>query len=203
MRYTGPKNKIARKFGIDLGLKSQKASAKLARRLNIPPGQHGPKGRRRITQYGEQLSEKQKMKYIYGVSEKQLRNYYEKAAKVKGATGEQLISLLERRLDNTVYRLGLAPTRASGRQLVSHGHVMVNGKKVDIPSYSTRPGEVITLTAKGMQVPAVIESMKNEASKMPSWLERVAAAGKIISQVKRDEIGSDISEQLIVEYYSR
>ena len=132
-RYTGPKNKLARKVGEDLGLRSN--AVKVAKRLSLRPGQHGAKGRRKVSDYGVQLKEKQKMKYMYGVTEKQLRGLYSEAANSTLATGEQLLSFLERRLDNVIYRLGWAPTRASARQLVAHGHVSVEGKKVTIPSY--------------------------------------------------------------------
>lgn len=202
MRYTGPKNKLARRFGVDLGLKSKSAAAKLARRLNIPPGQHGSKRRKRVLGYGEQLSEKQKLKITYGVSERQLRKYYQEASKSRGATGEMLLTLLERRLDNVVYRLGFAPTRASARQLVSHGHVRVNGKRVNIPSYRVREGEIVMLEEKAYSFPAVMGTLKEE-QKVPSWLEKKAAVGKVVKKANREEIDTDVNEQLIVEFFSR
>ncbi len=202
-RYTGPKNRLARKFETDLGLKSGPAAAKLARRLNIPPGQHGPKGRKRQTEYGQQLTEKQKLKAIYGLTEKQLRRYFEVAAKTRGATGATMIERIESRLDNTVYRLGLTPTRASARQLVNHGHVNVDGKKVDIPSFLVKPGQVINLDPKSLSFPFIAEGLKNESPKVPPWLEKKAAVGKIASAPKRDQIDLEINEQFIVEFYSR
>jgi small subunit ribosomal protein S4 len=202
-RYRGPKNKISRRYGVDLGLKGPKASMKLAKRLNVPPGQHGPKGRKRNTQYGEQLHEKQKVKFTYGVTERQLGKYFSQAAKVKGATGAALLTILESRLDNVIYRLGFCSTRAAARQLVSHGHVVVNDKKVNIPSYMVRPGEVITFRPKALSIPNVAESIKTENQKVPAWLERQAAAGRVVRKTSRDDIETDINEQLIVEHYSR
>jgi len=203
MRYTGPKNRVSRRFGQDLGLKSSKASTKLARRLNIPPGQHGPKGTRRMTGYGEHLIEKQKLKFTYGISENQLHRIFTVASKVKQATGEALLSLLERRLDNVVYRLNFAPTRASARQLVSHGHILVNQKKVNIPSFRVKSEDLITIDSKGMKIPATVDSLENSTSKTPEWIERKAAVGKIKSLPKREEIDISVNDQLIVEYYSR
>ncbi len=203
MHYTGPKNRLARRLGVDLGLKGAKGSVKLGRRLTIPPGQHGPKGRRRTTEFGTQLAEKQKLKFSYNVAEKQLRHYYEKAAKVKGATGEVLLSLLETRLDNTLYRLGFVPTRSAGRQAISHNHVLVNGKKVNIPSYQVEIGDVLTLSPKGLNIPSIAQSLKNEDYQPPTWLEKKAAVGKIVAIPKRNDIKTEVNEQLIVEFYSR
>ncbi len=199
-RETGPKNKIARRFAVDLGLKTN--ATKLQRRLNIPPGQHGRKGTRKKSNFGIQLLEKQKTRYIYGILEKQFRSYMEKAQRNPAATGVEFLRLLELRLDNTLYRLGMAPTRAAARQLVSHGHVTVNNKKVDIPSYEVSVGDIIALSAKAIKIPA-IASMLEQKSNVPSWLERKANVGKISSLPDREHVDAQIDENLIVEYYSR
>lgn len=202
-RYTGAKNKLSRRYGIDLGLKSKAGSIKLARRLNVPPGDHGPKGRKRRSEYGDHLREKQKLRFIYGVSEKQLTNYFKMAAKVKGATGLALLSTLEKRLDNTVFRLGFAPTRAASRQIVTHGHITVNGDRLNIPSYLVKEGDLVSLAPTALEIPIVKTSLEDDSLKLPAWLERKAAVGKVAREAKRDEIDTDINEQLIVEYYSR
>lgn len=199
-RVTGPKNKIARRFAVDLGLKTN--AVKLQRRLNIPPGQHGRKGTRKKSNFGIQLLEKQKTRYIYGILEKQFRRYMEKAKHNPDATGIEFLRLLELRLDNTLYRLGMAPTRAAARQLVSHGHVTVNSKKVDIPSYEVSVGDVIALSAKAIKIPS-IASMLEQKTNIPSWLERKANVGKIASLPQREHSDAQIDENLIVEYYSR
>lgn len=160
MRYTGSKNKLARREGIDLGLKTpgSKAQASLLRRLNITPGQHGASRKKKVTDYGSQLREKQKLKRMYGISETQMQNYYTKANRMEGNTAELLVQFLERRLDNVVYKLKLAPTRASARQLVNHGHVTVNGKKASIASFQINVGDVVNFrTPKTAQIPAIAE----------------------------------------------
>ena len=200
-RYIGPKRKQSRRAGIDLGTKSN--ALKTARRLNVAPGFHGRKGTRKMSDYGLQLREKQKAKWAYGLLEKQFSRLYQLAAKTPAATGQELLKLLERRLDNVVYRLNFAPTRALARQLVSHGHVFINGKRVSIPSYSVTPNEIITISDKARKMPAVAALLEQKSSKPPKWLEREAAAGKVSSLPERDDIELDINEQLIVEYYSR
>ena len=204
-RYTGPKNRLARSEGVDLGLKSlgSKARASLLRRLNVPPGQHGPKGRRKISGYAQQLREKQKARRLYGVLERQFRRYFEKALKFKGNTGEALMQQLERRLDNIIYRLGFAPTRASARQLITHGHVVVNDQKLSFPSYQARPNDVITLTSKGLSVPAVKKLLEEKNPVIPAWLDRKGPVGKLVKVPTRSEIEAEIKEQMIVEFYSR
>lgn len=198
-RYTGPKDRLSRREGFDLFGKGAKLT-----RLTVPPGQHGPKGtRRRPSQYSRQLREKQKVKRIYGVLEKQFRKYVSQALKVKGNTGEVLLSLLERRLDNVIYRLGFAPTRPAARQLVSHKHVLVNGKKLNIPSYQVKQGDTITLTKTAMEIPAVQRLLEVKNPKVPEWLERKAAAGNVKRLPKREDIVEPITEQDIVEFYSR
>ena len=200
-RYTGPKTKLSRKVGEDLHLKTN--AVKSLKRLGVRPGQHGSKGRRKLSDYGEQLKEKQKVKFLYGVLEKQLRKLYEKASKNPTATGAALLSLLERRLDNVVYRLGWAPTRASARQLVAHGHVMVNESRMTIPSYQVKVTDVIVLKPKATTIPVVAELLKEEAGTPPAWLERKGPAGKVARLPQRDDITEIIEEQLIVEFYSR
>jgi len=196
-KYTGPKDRLSRREGFDLFGKGAKLT-----RLSVPPGVHGPKGGRKPSQYGRQLREKQKVRKMYGLMEKQFALYVEKALKKRGNTGEMLISLLERRLDNVIYRLGFAPTRLGARQLVSHRHVLVNGKKINIASYAVKAGDVVSLSSKGAQIPAVKKAMGVE-HKTPSWLKRKAAAGMISGMPVRDEIIEPISEQDIVEFYSR
>lgn len=199
-RYTGPKNKQARRVGSNLELKTN--STKLQRRLGILPGTHGRKGKRKVSDFGEQLAEKQKLKWTYGLLERQFRRYFEKAAKAKGVTGEMLLSLLERRLDNVVYRLSLAPTRAAARQLVSHGHVRVNDHKVSIPSYQVKPEDTITLSPKALNIPNIKE-LASQKAVVPQWLARKAAVGKVSRLPQRDDVTVDVNEQLIIEYYSR
>lgn len=199
-RYTGPKNKLQRQVGDNLGLKSN--AAKVARRLSIRPGQHGHKGRRKISDFGNQLREKQKIKYIYGILEKQLSKLYKEAGKNPTATGAALLTLLEKRLDNVVYRLGWTATRAAARQLVGHNHVQVNGKKMTVPSYQVKVGDVITLKAKSTKIPTVAQLL-TESPSIPEWLERKGPAGKIARLPDRKDITEVIDEQLVVEYYSR
>lgn len=198
-RYTGPKTKLSRREGIFLG-GSLKA---FERRGATPPGQHGARRGRKPSNYAIQLREKQKVKRYYGVLERQFRKYFDWAAKSE-STGITLLQLLETRLDHVVFLLGFTPTKAMARQLVSHGHVLVNGKRVDIPSYRVMPGEIITLSAKASAIPAVVESLKNSVeSNIPAWLERKAGAGLVKSQPEREHITFPIEEQLIIEYYSR
>ena len=200
-RYTGPKNKLARKVGEDLGLKTN--ALKVARRLMVRPGQHGHRGRRKVSDYGVQLQEKQKVKYIYGILEKQLNRVYKEASKNPTATGSALLSLLERRLDNVVYRAGWTPTRFAARQLVSHGHVQVNGKKMNIPSYRVVVDDVINLKAKTMKIPYVADLLKDETVSAPEWIQRKGAVAKVASLPVREDVVERIDEQLVVEYYSR
>lgn len=198
MRYTGPKDRMSRRENFDLF----GAGTKLTR-LQVPPGVHGPKGARGSSQYGKQLREKQKVKRMYGLMEKQFENYMTEAFKSKGNTGEALLVKLERRLDNIVYRLGFAPSRPMARQLVSHRHVLVNGKKVNIPSYQVTVGETVSLDGKGLAIPEVKKTLDLKDFKVVSWITRKAAAGNINRMPKREDIPEAISEQDIVEFYSR
>ncbi len=204
-RYTGPRNRLSRREGVDLGLTTvgSKSHAALLRRLNIPPGQHGSRGRRKASDYGLQLREKQKVKRMYGILERQFRRYFENARKWRGNTGEKLLEFLERRLDNVVYRLGFVPTRQGARQLVSHGHVLVNGKKTTIPSFPVFIGMVISLKTKAMGIPAVKQMLDEKTFTPPTWLERKGPVGKVVRLPERGDVKEDIGEQLIVEHYSR
>jgi small subunit ribosomal protein S4 len=196
--YTGPKNRLSRREGFDLFGKGNKL-----RRSQVPPGQHGAKGKSRLSEYGEQLREKQKTKRIYGIIEGQFRGYFKKAKKVRGKTGEHLLGLLETRLDNVIYRLGLVSTRAMARQIVSHGHVLVNGRKVNFPSYQTTVGEVISLDPTATAIPQISSRLGNSEISLPAWLKRSGPQGQMVSWPKREDIDNPVNEQLIVEFYSR
>ena len=199
-RYTGPKTKIARKFGEAIY-----GPDKVLSKKNYPPGQHGVNKRRKTSEYGIQLREKQKAKYTYGVLEKQFRNLFEKASRKKGITGEVLLQLLEARLDNVVFRLGIAPTRAAARQLVLHRHIVVNGKVVNIASYSVKPGEVIGVREKSKSLEVIADSLAGfNHSKYP-WIEwdEASKSGKFLHLPERADIPENIKEQAIVELYSK
>lgn len=204
-RYTGPKNRLARREGMELGYKTPgtKAHAGLLKRLGVPPGQHGAKGRRKVSDFGLQLREKQKVKRMYGVLERQFRKTFAQAKKWRGNTGEKLLEFMERRLDNVVYRMGLSPTRGLSRQLVSHGHVMVDGKKVNIPSFRVEKDMVISLRPKTMEIPAVSQAIGDTSGQLPAWIERKGPVGKVVRLPERTDVREDINEQLIVEHYSR
>ena len=199
-RYLGAKHKFCKKYGIPLCGSSNCPVLKSAKKDRRPRSTF----RKKASDYSGQLSEKQKAKVIYGVLEKQFKKYFEKAKKSTGETGEKLLQLLESRLDNVVYRLGFAKTRSLARQLVSHGHILVNDGKVTIPSYQVKPDDIILLAAHSLKIPVVEESLKlvkNE--QIPDWLKRTGPAGKIIRIPARSEIGEPITEHLIIEYYSR
>ena len=199
-RYTGPKTKIARKFGEPIY-----GADKNFEKRNYPPGQHGAaKRRKKVSEYGVQLMEKQKAKYTYGILERQFRNLFEKANKKKGITGEILLQLIESRLDNLVYRFGIAPTRAAARQLVSHRHITVNGKVVNIPSYLVKVGDIVAVREKSKSLEVVTNSVEGHTNRYP-WLEWDSATlcGKFMSYPNREDIPETINEQLIVELYSK
>lgn len=198
-RYTGPKHKLARREGINL---LEKTSASLMRRLNVPPGVHGKKGKRRPSEYGQQLREKQKAKAMYGLLERQFRKLVESATTQKGDTEDLLLSLLERRLDNVVYRLGLAKSRMMSRQFVTHGHVTVNGKRMTIPSYTVQTGDVIALDAQILKNPDVIAVMAEEKILM-GFLESKGPVGKLVRMPVAEDIQVPFSTRQIIEYYSR
>ena len=198
-RYTGPSTKIARKFGEPIF-----GADRNFEKRNYPPGQHGlASKRKKKSEYGTQLKEKQKVKYTYGLLEKQFRNLYEKASRMKGQKGENLIILLESRLDNLVYRMGIAPTRAAARQLVSHAHITLNGVVCNIPSAHVKPGDVVAVRERSKSLEVITASVAS-ASKY-SWIEFDAKSltGKYVNTPVRTEIPETINEQLIVELYSK
>ena len=200
-RYIGPKSKIARKFGEAIY-----GADKVLEKRNYPPGQHGlARKRKKNSEYGEQLSEKQKAKYTYGILEKQFARTYEAAARMGGITGENLLKLLECRLDNVVYRLGIAPTRAAARQLVSHRHICVNGNVVNIPSYALKAGDVVSVREKSKTLEVIVDALSGASRSRYAWLEWDGASmsGKFLQAPEREEIPENIKEQLIVELYSK
>ena len=199
-RYIGPKSRIARRFGEAIF-----GPDKVLDKRNYAPGQHGVNRRKKMSEYGTQLAEKQKAKYTYGVLERQVRLLFAKASRIKGITGEILLQLLESRLDNIVYRLGIAPTRAAARQLVSHCHITVNGKVVNIPSYEVKPGQVVAVREKSKSLEVIAASLDGFNHSKYSWLEwnEAEKAGKFINMPQREEIPENIKEQLIVELYSK
>jgi small subunit ribosomal protein S4 len=198
-RYTGPKRRLSRREGVALFTKDV---AIIERKGTTLPGMRGTKVRPRTSEYGTQLREKQKAKRLFGLSEKQFRNTFEAAAKAKGATGQLLLELLESRLDNVIYRLGFSPSRAGARQLVSHGHVTVDGKKVNIPSFKVKLNSVVAISPKFVDNTQVKKSLE-VSSEIPAWLERKATVGKVLRVPARDEMESIVNEQFIVEFYSR
>ncbi|MEK7497607.1 MAG: 30S ribosomal protein S4 [Patescibacteria group bacterium] len=199
MRYTGPKDRLSRREGFDLFGKGAKLT-----RINVTPGVHGPKGQMRgPSQYGKQLREKQKAKRLYGIMEKQFRKYMEKAFRTKGNTAERLFELLETRLDNVVYRLRFAATRPQARQLVSHRHVLLNGKKVNIPSYQIKIGDTISLTDKASELASVKKLLEDENAVIPEWLKKKGTIGNVARMPKREDVIEPITEQDIIEFYSR
>lgn len=208
-RYLGPVCRLCRREGMKLFLKGERChSEKCAiEKRNIPPGQHGRDRRPKLLGYGLQLREKQRARRIYGVLERQFRNYFEKAARMKGITGELLLGMLERRLDNVVYRMGFGTSRAQCRQLVRHGHIQVNGRKVDIPSFEVKTGDVIEVREKSRKNPTILAARDATAHQpVPSWLEvdREALRGRVIGAPRRDELVQiQLNEQLIVELYSK
>ncbi len=199
-RYTGPKSKIARKFGEPIF-----GADKVLSKKNYPPGQHGVNRRHKTSEYGMQLKEKQKAKYTYGVLERQFRNMFEKAQRSKGVTGEVLLQLLESRLDNVVFRLGIAPTRAAARQLVSHRHITVDGKVVNIPSYSLKPGQIIGVRERAKSLEIISDNLAGFNHSKYLWLEwdEASKSGKLLHIPERTDIHENIKEQLIVELYSK
>jgi small subunit ribosomal protein S4 len=199
-RYRGPKAKIARKFGEPI-----EGQSKALQKKNYPPGMHGRGRRKKQSEYAIQLMEKQKAKYIYGILERQFAKMFGIASRKQGITGENLLQLLEGRLDNTVYRLGIAPTRRAARQLVSHKHILVNGELVNIPSYTLKPGDAVAVRERSKSLEAITESLSGKAQNRYPWLEwdGNSFSGKFVSVPTRDDIPENIKEQLIVELYSK
>ncbi len=199
-RFIGPKTKVARKFGEAIY-----GPDKAFEKRNYPPGQHGLNRRKKTSEYGAQLKEKQKVKYTYGVLERQFRLIYADAKRSKGVTGEVLLCLLESRLDNVVYRLGIAPTRAAARQLVGHRHIVVDGQVVNIPSYRIKAGQVIGVREKSKSLEVITNSLAGVSASRYSWLEwdKSTMSGKFLNMPERSDIPENIKEQLIVDLYSK
>jgi small subunit ribosomal protein S4 len=199
-RYIGPKARISRKFNEPI-----LGDSKALQKKNYAPGMHGKGKKRKLSEYAVQLAEKQKAKYIYGVLERQFANTFDKASRKKGVTGEVLLQILESRLDNTVYRLGIAPTRRAARQLVVHKHIVVNGDVVNIPSFNLRPGDVVAVRERSKSLEAITNSLSVQGAKKYNWLEWDGheMVGKLINLPPRQDIPENINEQLIVELYSK
>lgn len=198
-RYTGPSWKISRRLGISLS-----GTGKELEKRPYAPGQHGPNQRKKLTEYGLQLQEKQKLRFMYGLNERQFHNTFVKASKMKGVLGENFMILLESRLDNLVYRLGLARTRRQARQLVNHGHILVDGRRVDIPSYSVQPGQVISVREKSRNLQIIKEAVEIN-NFVPDYLtfDSEKLEGTYTRLPERSELPAEINEALIVEFYSR
>jgi small subunit ribosomal protein S4 len=197
-RYTGPKHKLSRREGVNL---TGTTSQRLADKLSAP--ERGRRPRQRHSEYGLRLRAKQRVKLQYGMQERQFRRFVEEARRMSGPVGENLLQLLERRLDNAVYKLGLARTRPMARQLVSHGHVMVNDKRVDIPSYIVNPGDSIELRESALNMPIVQEELRNLHRLVPPWLTREEKGGRVVGHPRREDSDAEIREDLIVEFYAR
>ncbi len=208
-RYSGAVCRLCRREGMKLYLKGEKCYTEkcpVHKKQGTPPGMHGARPtRRKASEFGMRLREKQKLRRIYGIFETQFKNYFQQAARAKGVTGTRLLQLLETRLDNVVYRLGLAASRKEGRLMVAHGHLTVDGRKVTIPAYQVRPGQVVGLTDRGRQHGRIKELLGGPAHAVPSWLEAAAdrGGGRVLALPAREEIDIPVQEQLIVEYYSR
>ncbi len=201
-RYRGPRGKVCRRLDAPVFESPKFANP----RKNYPPGEHGPTNRGRLSDYGLQMREKQKIKYMYGVLEKQFRNYFKKADHKKGITGHNLLQALESRLDNVVFRLGFAPTRRAARQLVSHGHIMVNGKNVNIPSFSVKPSDEIQVRDRSKRMELILNSIKKiKGDQILPWLkiDKAKLVGTFEQVPERTQIPEDINEQLVVELYSK
>ncbi len=198
-RYTGPAYKKSRRYGF-----STLENGKDLSKRPYAPGQHGAGRRKKISEYGIQLQEKQKIRFMYGLNEKQFRRLFDRASKLKGVHGENFLKLLESRLDNLVYRMGLSTTRRGARQLVNHGHILVNGSKVDIPSYSCKPGDVISVKENSLEHPAIKASLE-AGVKTPAYVEfdNKKLTGTYLRYPERTELSADINESLVVEFYNR
>jgi small subunit ribosomal protein S4 len=206
MRYTGPKNRISRRENTDLGLKTEgsKSHASLLKKINILPGQHGMKRRRKMSERGRQLREKQKLRYMFVLSEKQMKNYFKKAIRSTENTANVMTQLIEQRLDNVIYRLGLVATRNAARQLVSHKHIQVNGKIINIPSYQVRKGDVIQFAReKTKEIPSVESALKLKDTQVPQWLQKQNLVGQIVEEPSSEELEKLINMRLVIEYYSK
>lgn len=201
-RYRGPRGKVCRRLSMAVFESPKFANP----RKNYPPGQHGPQNRGRLSDYGLQMREKQRMKYMYGVLERQFRNYFKKADRQTGKTGDNLIRLLECRLDNVIFRMGFAPTRRAARQLVSHRHILVNGRTVNIPSFQVRPEDVIQVREKSKRMEMILSSIKRlKGDLILSWLklDKAKMSGVFLQYPEREQIPEELNEQLVVELYSK
>ncbi len=206
MRIIGPKNKQSRREGIDLGLKTpgSKSHASLLRKLNVLPGQHGTRTRRKHSERARQLREKQKLRFLFGITESQLKKYFDKSIRMKGNTAINLSQLLEKRLDNVVYRLGFTPTRPSARQLVSHQHIKVNDRIVNVSSYQVGLNDAVGFAGtKAVKIPAIETSLANKDTLIPKWLERENTSGKVIAEPSSEDIEKQINLRSVIEFYSR
>ncbi len=206
MRYTGPRNRIARRDGLDLGLKTpgSKSHARLLKKLTVFPGQHGTRTRRKISDHRKQLNEKQKLRHMFQITEKQLKKYYKKASLKKGNTAYFLAQYLEKRLDNIIFRTGFSPTRPSARQLVVHGHVKVNDRVVNIPSYQLKTNDIISFSKdEATKIPYIEKILINKDILIPKWIERKATVSKLLTEPTNEEIEKQINLRLVIEYYSR
>jgi small subunit ribosomal protein S4 len=200
-RYTGPRVRLSRRFGVPIF-----GPSKYFERRNYPPGVHGPRSRRKHTDYGLALIEKQKLRYYYGLMERQFRGVYEKAARQRGVTGEQMLQILETRLDNVVYQLGFANSRAAARQMVAHGHMMVNGRKVSVPSYASKVNDVVEVKNNNVSRQLATKNLEISTSRaVPDWLSqnKEEFKGVVMRIPTREEIQPVANEQAIVEFYSR
>lgn len=198
-RYTGPKHKLARREGVNI---LDKTSPSLLRRLNIPPGMHGAKRKKQSSEFKLQLREKQKAKAVYGLLEKQFSRLVHEVQRRKGETDKLLVTMLETRLDTVVYRLGFAKTRFAARQLVAHGHVAVNGKRITIPSYQVKPDDVVSISLKMQQNPHVVKTIEEKKETLP-FLERKGTSGRLLRLPTREDVEVPFDTRLIIEYYSR
>ncbi len=206
MRHTGPRNRLARRQGIDLELKTfgSKSQNRLTRVIGMPPGQHGANTRRKVSESGRQLREKQKLRFMFGITERSLSSYFSIAKRFKGNTGKKLCEILETRMDNVLFRAGLAPTRASARQLINHGHVTVNGKKNSIPSYLVRQSDVINfLKPESAKIPYIETAMESKEHVNPPWIERVGTETKMVGTPTSDTLEKQVNLRLVVEFYSK
>lgn len=204
-KYTSPVCRYCRREGVKLYLKGARCfspKCPIERRAGQVPGQHGKKFTRNASDYGKQLREKQKVKRLYGLLEKQFRGTFEEASRFPGNTGLRMLQLLETRLDNVVYRMGLAPSRSVSRQLVAHGNVLIDGKRLDVPSYRVKPNQVVSLTTTATEIPVVKQALEAKLESAP-WTKRDKVAGQVVRMPERSEISEDINEQLIIEFYSR
>ncbi len=206
MRYTGPRNRLARRNAVDLELKTfgSKSHSNLMRKLSTPPGEHGANTRRKISEHAKQLREKQKLRFMFGLSERQMGNHFIEAKRAKGNTGKLMCEVLESRLDNVVYRAGFAPTRAAARQLVSHGHIKVNDRKLTVPSYETKVGEMVSfLSDNSSKIPAIESALARKDVPVAGWIKRDGLKATVLQTPSSETVEKLINMRLIIEFYSK